>query len=56
VYRVISDLGRETGLNAADAVLAVVAQRRRFVSEVFRSIDPRRRDAAFEALTARSLA
>jgi hypothetical protein len=56
VYRVISDLGRETGLNAADAVLAVVAQRRRFVSEVFRSIDPRRRDAAFEALIAKSLA
>jgi len=54
VYRVISDLGRETGLNAADGVQAVVAQRRRFVSEVFRSIDPRRRDAAFEALTARS--
>jgi hypothetical protein len=56
VYRVISDLGREPGLNAADAVQAVVAQRRRFVSEVFRSIDPRRRDAAFEALTARKLA
>jgi hypothetical protein len=53
VYRVISDLGRETGLNAPEAVQAVVAQRRRFVSEVFRSIDPRRRDAAFEALTAK---
>ena len=50
-YRVISDLGRETGLNAPDAVQAVVAERRRFVSEVFRSIDPRRRDAAFNALT-----
>jgi hypothetical protein len=53
VYRVISDLGREAGLNAADGVQAIVAQRRRFVSEVFRSIDPRRRDAAFEALIAR---
>jgi hypothetical protein len=54
VYGVISDLGREAGLNAADGVQAIVTQRRRFVSEVFRSIDPRRRDTAFEALTARS--
>ena len=52
VYRVISDLGREGGLNAPEAVQAVVAERRRFVSEVFRSIDPRRRNAAFNALTA----
>ena len=52
VYRVISDLGREGELNAPEAVQAVVAERRRFVSEVFRSIDPRRRNAAFNALTA----
>ena len=52
VYRVISDLGREGGLIAPVAVQAVVAERRRFVSEVFRSIDPRRRNAAFNALTA----
>ena len=51
VYRVVSDLGRETGLKASEAVQAVVAQRRRFVSEVFRSVDPRRREAAFDALT-----
>ena len=53
-YRVVSDLGRETGLKAPEAVQAVVVQRRRFVSEVFRSVDPRRRDAAFDALTART--
>ena len=52
VYRVVSDLGREAGLNAPEAVQVVVAERRRFVSEVFRSIDPRRRNAAFNALTA----
>ena len=51
VYRVVSDLGRETGLKASQAVQAVVVQRRRFVSEVFRSVDPRRREAAFDALT-----
>ena len=53
IYRVISDLGREVGLKAPEGVHAIVAQRRRFVSEVFRSIDPRRRDAAFHALTSR---
>ena len=52
VYRVISDLGREVGLSAPEAIQTVVAERRRFVSEVFRSIDPRRRNAAFNALTA----
>jgi hypothetical protein len=55
VYRVISDLGRETSLKAPEAVQAVVAQRRRFVSEVFRSVDPRRREAAFDALTAEAI-
>ncbi|MGH8335749.1 MAG: hypothetical protein ACRETL_02735, partial [Gammaproteobacteria bacterium] len=39
VYRVISDLGRDGGLKAPEAVSTVVAERRRFVSEVFRSID-----------------
>jgi hypothetical protein len=54
VYRVISDMGRAEGLPPADAVQSIVAERRRFVSEVFRSVDPRRRDAAFNALTART--
>jgi hypothetical protein len=51
VYRVVSDLGREVGLDHGAAVKAIVVARRRFVSDVFRSIDPRRRDAAFAALT-----
>jgi hypothetical protein len=49
-YRIISDLGRTSPLRAEEAVHAVVAQRRRFVSEVFRSVDPRRRQAALSAL------
>jgi hypothetical protein len=56
VYRVVSDLGRETGLKAPEAVEAVVVQRRLFVSEVFRSVDPRRREAAFDALIGGTLA
>lgn len=52
VYRVISDLRRPGGLEPAEAVPAIVAERRRFVSTVFQSIDPRRREAAFVKLTA----
>ncbi len=52
VYRVISDLRRPGGLEPAEAVQAIVAERRRFVSTVFQSIDPRRRETAFEKLTA----
>lgn len=50
VYRIISDLGRVSPLTPGEAVNAVVAQRRRFVSEIFRSVDPRRRQAALTAL------
>ena len=49
-YRVISDLGRSSPPNYSEAVQAVVAQRRRFVSEVFRYVDPRRREATLAAL------
>jgi hypothetical protein len=45
-YRIISDLGRASPLSPGEAVTAVVAQRRRFVSEVFASVDPRRRQGA----------
>ncbi|HWA23563.1 MAG TPA: hypothetical protein VG735_14305 [Caulobacterales bacterium] len=53
-YRIISDLGRTLPLSPAEAVNAVVAQRRRFVSEVFRSVDPRRRQAALDALASQA--
>jgi hypothetical protein len=49
-YRIISDLGRVSPMTPGEAVNAVVAQRRRFVSEIFRSVDPRRRQAALSAL------
>jgi hypothetical protein len=49
-YRVISDQGRTSPLSPEEAVRAIVAQRRRFVSEVFRSVDPRRREAMLSAL------
>ena len=49
VYRIISDLGRFE-MKPAEAVQAVVTQRRRFVSEVFDSVDPRRRAAALKRL------
>jgi hypothetical protein len=54
VYRIISDLGREGGPKPADAVYGIVAHRRRFVSEVFRSVDPLRRNATFAALANRT--
>jgi hypothetical protein len=54
VYRVISDFGRVSPLTAGEAVNAVVAERRRFVSEIFRSVDPRRRQAALSALSGQS--
>ena len=53
-YQVISHLGRDSPLTPEQAVKAVVAHRRRFVSEVFRSIDPRSREAALSALDTRS--
>lgn len=51
-YRLISDLGRTSPLSPAQAVQAIVAQRRRFVSEIFRSVDPRQRRAILAALDA----
>jgi hypothetical protein len=54
-YRVISDLGRVSPMVPGEAVNAVVAQRRRFVSEVFLSVDPRRRQAVMSALDAAAL-
>lgn len=48
VYRIVTDFTRPEGLDAKSAVQAIVGQRRRFVSDVFRSIDPRRRDAALK--------
>jgi hypothetical protein len=53
VFRLITDFGRFE-MTPADAVKAVVAHRRRFVSEVFISIDPRRRDATLRRWGARS--
>lgn len=52
VYRIISDFGRFS-MTPAEAVKAIVAERRRFVSEVFTSIDPRRREAALKGLAGR---
>lgn len=52
VYRLVSDLGRMK-MTPGEAVMAVVAQRRRFVSEVFVSIDPRRRQDALKDLAGR---
>lgn len=52
VYRAITDLGRAPPLDPAEAVRSIVAERRRFVSEVFHSVDPRRRTAALDALAA----
>jgi hypothetical protein len=49
VYRIVSDLGRFE-MKPAEAVQAVVTQRRRFVSEVFDSIDPRRRASVLKRL------
>ena len=45
IYRIIADMDRAKPLTPAEAVRAVVAQRRRFVSTVFLSVDPRRREA-----------
>jgi hypothetical protein len=52
VYRLVSDLGRMK-MTPGEAVMAVVAQRRRFVSEVFVSVDPRRREAALKEMAGR---
>lgn len=50
VYRVITDLNRPGGLEPKAAVQAIVVQRRRFVSDVFLTIDPRRRNAILQRL------
>ncbi|MGE3866898.1 MAG: hypothetical protein AB7G04_08285, partial [Hyphomonadaceae bacterium] len=42
-YRIVADLGREG--EVSEPVRAVVAQRRAFVSEIFNTVDPRRRQA-----------
>jgi len=45
IYRTIADMDRAAPLEPAAAVRAIVTQRRRFVSNVFLSVDPRRREA-----------
>jgi hypothetical protein len=50
VYRILTDAGRPDGLDPAAAVPEIVSHRRRFVSDVFRTIDPRRREAALRGL------
>lgn len=47
VFRIITELGR-LEVKPAEAVQAIVAERRTFVSEVFVSVDPRRREAALK--------
>jgi hypothetical protein len=42
VYRIVSDVERETA--SSDPVRDIVAQKRIFISEVFDTIDPRRRE------------
>jgi hypothetical protein len=49
-YRTLSDIGRDGGPDPTAALEAVVAHRRLFVSEVFVSIDPRRRRDVLAAL------
>ncbi|KAF0182030.1 MAG: hypothetical protein IV086_16305 [Hyphomonadaceae bacterium] len=49
-YRIVSDLTREGGPAPRDAVLALVEEKRLFVSEVFLHIDPRRRRDVITAL------
>jgi hypothetical protein len=51
-YRTISDLTRPGGPAPRDAVLAIVEQKRLFVSEVFLHVDPRRRRDVISSLEA----
>ena len=44
IYRIVSDMDRTSPLAPGEAVRAVVAERRKFVSTVFLSVDPRRRE------------
>jgi predicted transcriptional regulator len=44
IYRIVSDMDRTNPMTPHDAIRAIVAQRRRFVSTVFLSVDPRRRE------------
>jgi hypothetical protein len=48
VYRVVSDVERDTA--ADDPVDAIVVHKRVFISEVFQTIDPRRRQSTMSAL------
>jgi hypothetical protein len=50
-YQVVSKADRDNSEYDRRAVLALVAARRRFVSEVFDAVDPRRRVAAIARLT-----
>jgi hypothetical protein len=47
-YRVLSDVGRDGA--PEEPVMAIVAQRRVFVSEIFNAVDPRRRQATITEL------
>lgn len=49
VYRIVSDVGRRDSA-PEDPVRAIVAEKRTFVSEVFNTVDPRRRQAAMSDL------
>jgi hypothetical protein len=49
-YRVVSDSGKDKGFDLSDGVRRIVSERRLFVSEVFKEIDPRRRREAMSAL------
>ncbi len=49
-YRAVSDVLRDGGVAPRDAVLAIVEQKRQFVSEVFLHVDPRRRRDVMSSL------
>lgn len=49
-YRTLSDIGRDGGPDPTAALNAVVEHRRAFVSEVFLSVDPRRRREVMASL------
>lgn len=49
-YRVVSDSGKKDSFDLSEGVRRIVSERRLFVSEVFKEIDPRRRREAMSAL------
>lgn len=49
-YRVVSDMGKDGDYDLSEGVRRIVSERRLFVSEVFKEIDPRRRREAMSAL------